>query len=95
MTTTPMDDHKPQPWASFRDVMAGTIAIAVIGSICYNALVEQSEAAITALVSASGAVSGWLYRQAAGSTPFTNGNGNANGATAKPKSDTPDPAPAP
>ena len=90
-----MDDHKPAPWASFRDVMAGTIAIAVIGSICYNALVEQSEAAITALVSASGAVSGWLYRQAAGASPFTNGNGNGNGNGAKPKPDPADPTPAP
>jgi hypothetical protein len=87
-----MDEHEPKPWASFRDVMAGTIAIAVIGSICYNALVEQSEAAITALVSASGAVSGWLYRQAA-SAPFTNGNGNGNGT--KPKPDTTDTTPAP
>jgi len=85
-----MDDHKPEPWASFRDAMAGTIAVAVVGSICYSALVEQSEAAITALVSASGAVSGWLYRQAA-SAPSTNGNGNGNGAKPKPTSEPPPP----
>lgn len=88
-----MDDHKEPPWASFRDVMAGLIATAVIGAICYNALVEQSEAAITALVSASGAVSGWLYRQAS-ATNNTNGNGNGNGNGTKPTSEPPPPPPA-
>lgn len=92
-----MDDRKDPPWASFRDVMAGLIATAVIGAICYNALVEQSEAAITALVSASGAVSGWLYRQAS-ATNTTNGNGNGNGNGysngTKPITEPPPPPPA-
>lgn len=76
--------------------MAGLIATAVIGAICYNALVEQSEAAITALVSASGAVSGWLYRQAAANTTpnggtngGTNGYANGTGDSPKPPNDKP------
>lgn len=84
-----MDDHKNPPWASFRDVMAGLIATAVIGAICYTALVEQSEAAITALVSASGAVSGWLYRQQSATS-----NGTNNGTAAKTTSEPPPPPPA-
>jgi hypothetical protein len=73
----------PQPdvhTITFRDVIAGVIAVMVVGAICWSALYDGSQASGTALVGAMGSVAAWLFR---GSTMQQNNNGNGNG-TEKP-----------
>ena len=69
-----MPPHDGWP-PSLVEVTASIVALIAIGSIAWAALVEGSPAAETALVGASGAVTGWLFRGAAKVPP--NGSGAA------------------
>lgn len=73
----PTDYHPP----TFRDIIAGVIAVMVVGAICWSALYDGSQASGTALVGAMGSVAAWLFR---GSTMPANGNGNADKTPAPP-----------
>ena len=64
--------------ATFRDAVAGLIALAVTMAISWSALWDGSQAAGTALVGALGAVTGWLFRSGQGMPP--NGNGYPSGS---------------
>ena len=73
----PTDYHSP----TFRDIIAGVIAVMVVGAICWSALYDGSQASGTALVGAMGSVAAWLFR---GSTMPPNGNGNNGDKPAPP-----------
>ena len=66
------------PRATYRDIVGGIVAIAVVMAISWSALWDGSQSSQTALVGALGAVTGWLFRS--GQATPSNGNGYTNGS---------------
>jgi len=67
-----------KPVFTFRDAVAGLIAVMIVASLIYSATVDQSAAALTAIVGAAGGVTGYLFRGGNMATP--NGTGSTNGS---------------
>ena len=61
-----------------RDMVGGGIALIVVSALTYAALIERSAAAETSLVSALGAIIGWLYRSEKSTIP--NGSNESGGS---------------